>query len=155
MTKKENTITWQAYEFINQKKGPLWFIITGLIAISLFALALLKGDFLLVVLVCLAYFTFIAYAIKSPRKVNFKLNSQGISVDEKLYPYKELKSHYLFKENGQTILSLSSKKKLAPYIKIPLNKKREEEIKKEITKHLPFKKQKPSLMDDVIKASKF
>lgn len=59
-------IQWPAPEFKKHEKGLLWFIIVGIIGLSIFTLALITKNFIFAAMIILAVFTIFIYALKEP-----------------------------------------------------------------------------------------
>src|SRR4030042_375975 len=95
-------IQWQADEFEQHEKGTGWYVVAGIIALVFFGIALLMKNFIFAILIILFAFTIFTYARKSPRRVNFKIDSRGISLDDKLHEYQTLESFWIFYEPPQT-----------------------------------------------------
>jgi len=149
-------IQWQAPEFKKYEKGPGWFIILGISALLIFTIVLLMKNFIFAILIILAVFVIFIYALKEPRLVNFKISGKGITIDDKVYSYEELKSFWIFYELPQIKeLSIRSKKWLMPLIKIPIEEQDPTLIRSALIKFIPEQKQEESVIDVVARNLKF
>ena len=149
-------IEWQAPEFTYYPKDKSWFAFSAFIALGLTIWAILTHNFLFVLLIILGYFSIIVYALKKPRLLRIALTPKGIKIGKMIYSFENLKSFCIFyrppliKE-----LSLRSKKTFLPYIKIPLGEANINEVRKFLSKYLPEKKHRRSLIDDLARSLKF
>ena len=149
-------IQWQAPEFEKHEKGPAWFIVLGISALIVFTIVLLMKNFIFAILIILAVFTVFVYALKEPRLITFKISGKGITIDDKIYSYEELKSFWIFYELPQIKeLSIRSKKWLMPFIKIPIDEQNPTIIRSALVKFIPEQKQDQSLIDIVARNLRF
>jgi len=149
-------IEWTAPEFTKYKRGKKWFILPGLIALVVIIIAILLKNFLLVVIAVLAFFTIYIYATKEPKKIKFSISGKGVQVDKHIYRFEDLESFWIFYEPPKIKeLSIRSKKKFIPYIKIPLNKQNPAEIRELLLKFLPEKKHSESIIDEWTRKARF
>jgi len=149
-------IQWTAPEFEKREKSPAWFLAVGIFALIFFTIALLMKNFIFAVLIIISVFAIFIYAIKTPRQINFKIDGKGLWIGEKLYPYEELNSFWIFFEPSQIKeLSIKSKKILAPLIKIPLLDQDPVLIRQALIKFIPEEKQEESLVDIIARGIGF
>lgn len=154
--KLQSTIKWQAREFEYYSKDISWFMVSGLITLLLLIVAFFTKNFLLSILVILGYFTIIAYATKKPRKINFAITPRGVSINKTVYDFENLSSFWISYDPPQTNeLSLRSRKKLMPYVKIPLANQNPVAIRAVLIQYIPEKKHKESSIDNLAKSLRF
>ena len=154
--KLPTSIKWQAFEFDEYRKPKSWYLVSGLIAFLLFLAALWSNNFLLVILVCLSYFLFVAFAAKKPKKIDFAVTPKGIIADNSLYDFDNLKSFWIFYDPPLTKeISLRSKKKIMPYIKIPLGSQNPTALRAVLIQYIPEKKHSSSFVDDFSKSIRY
>ena len=157
--KKESeiiNIQWQAPEFEKYEKGPLWFIILGAIALIVFTVSLLAKNFIFSFLIVLIVFAVFIYALKEPRIIKFIINGEGLYINEKLIPYQDLDSFWIFYQPPKIKeLSIKSKKWSSSLIKIPLAEQDLVAIRRALIKFIPEKKQEESLVDNLTKSLRF
>lgn len=148
---EENNLTefiWKAPEFIKKPKNKSWFIVPAIITIILGVFALFTENFLFLIAIVLAFFTFYVYANKEPRIIKFKINEKGIEIDKRFHDFESLSSFWIFYDPPEIKeLSLRSKKTFLPYVRIPLADENPNPIRKFLLKFLPEKHHKESLID--------
>jgi len=149
-------IQWQAPEFEKHEKGPAWFIILGISALIIFTIVILMKNFIFAILIVMMVFVVYIYALKEPRLLIFKISGKGITIDDKIYSFDELKSFWIFYEPPETKeLSVRSKKWLMPLIKIPIDKQDPNLIRSALIKFIPEQKQEQSLIDIIARSLRF
>ncbi len=149
-------IQWTAPEFEKHEKGPAWFLVVGFFALIFFTIALLMKNFIFAILIMLAVFTIFIYALKTPRQINFKIKGEGITISDKLYPFEDLSSFWIFYEPPRIKeLSIKSKKTLTMMIRIPLSNQDPSSIRQALIKFIPEEKQEESLVDIIFKSIGF
>ncbi|MDD5589859.1 MAG: hypothetical protein PHQ47_01650 [Candidatus Portnoybacteria bacterium] len=146
---------WQAPEFEKYKKDSAWFLWAALAGLGLFAISLLMHNFVFAFLIVLIVLTIFIYARKEPNLINFKIDGQGIWIEEKLHEFNEIKSFWIFCRAPFKELSLHSQKRLLPFIKIPLGEKDCSEIRELLIKFLPEEKQEESILNNLSRFLKF
>jgi len=149
-------LEWQAPEFQKYEKGPLWFIIVGLIGLGIFAIALLMKNFIFAIMIIFAVFAIFVYAVKNPGLVTFTLDGNGLTIGEKKYSYDGLKSFWIFFEPPEIKeLALNSKKWSTPLIRIPLGEQDPVAIRQALLKFIPEEKIEESIIDSLARTFKF
>ena len=152
----KDSMEWSAPEFFYFEKTEIWFVVSGLIALALFVLALWTRNILFALMIILGYFSITAYAIKKPKDITVNIGPQGIKIDNTLYLFDNLKSFWIFYEPPELKeIGLLSKKTIMPHIKIPIGEQDPAEIKKVLIKYLPEKKQDESLIDNLPRQLRF
>lgn len=159
-TKKKKSspkeIEWTAPEFPRHKKNKKWLGYFFLICLIFLIIAIFGKNFLFVIIIILAAFVLYVYSIKKPRKIKFVISQRGIQIDNKLYGFENLRSFWIFYNPPEIkILSLCSKRKFLPYLKIPLDKQDPVKIREFLIKFLPEKEHEESLVDTLTRKSGF
>ena len=85
----------------------------------------------------------------------FAFTNRGVLIADRLYPWSELKSFWIFYSPIRHELSFESKKALMPYMKIPLGGVDPEKIKEIVSKFLPEVEQQESLIDNLSHLARF
>ena len=149
-------LEWTASEFVKYKRDKNWFILPGLVALALVAIAIILKNFLFTVGIIIAAFVVYFYATKEPRKIKFSISGKGIRVDNRIFPFEDLKSFWIFYNPPElTELSVRSKKMFMPYIKIPLGDQNPAEVRKLLVRFIPERKHNESVVDTWARKLKF
>ena len=141
-------ISWQAPEYSQPQNSYERAVLAGIIAAWFFAGSLIIKNYLLAVIVFLAYAILYIYSVRKPLMVNFALTSRGIKIGSRLYEFEDLKSFWIFYEPPyQKELSIESKKVIMPYVKVPIPDVKPAELRRYLLKYLPERKHEESLTD--------
>jgi len=156
LKKSKDYLKWTTPEFEYYKNNQNWFIITSVIAVILFLIAIFAKNFLFALLVGISYFLIITYSLKKPDNIKILINPKGVKVNNTLYKFENLSSFWIFYDYPETKeLSLRSKKTIMPYLKIPIGKENPSRIRRILIKYLPEKKHKESVIDNLAKNIRF
>jgi len=117
-------IQWKTQEHIKQKHGSDWFWTIGTVALGFVIAAIIFDNVLLAVLIVVATVALILQTIKKPPLVTFTINDEGVMIGKTLYAYEDLESFSITEKN----ILIKSKKKLMPFITIPLPEKSRDDI---------------------------
>jgi len=108
--KKEKILfSWTAPEFIRQPKNTGWFIIFFFVASIFLALSLWFKNYFFSGLIILATGLFFIQALKVPKSFYFSITEEGFKINDKLIPYKEIDSFWIFANSPFSSLSLKTK----------------------------------------------
>lgn len=143
------------YEFkaSEEPRRPNMIILAvlGLIGIALIAYFAISGNYLASFLFFLAGAT-VAMSIfrrdKNPKPIKCKIKSEGIQVNNELFPYENLKSFWIFYDPPyHQELSIRSRKALTGYIRIPIGEEDPVKIRELLLKFIPEKRQEEAMVD--------
>ena len=109
-------------------------------------LCVLLKNYLLIVIVALAAFIINANKNKRPDIVNFRLNDDGLYIEEKFYSFDSFESFWIFSGDKQEFV-LRRKERFTPLLTVPFYKNDELQIRKILIEHLPENEEKESLID--------
>ncbi len=143
-----NGIEWEAPPFYyNPQKKYLTVIVTALL-ISAGAIFFYHWDTLTGIALVLSSLMLVLYANKKPTICQITVNQAGITIEDKTYYYKELKSFWLdYPPTGPKELSLESKKWYMPYVKISIENQNPVEIRSLIIHFVAEREHEKSLVD--------
>lgn len=115
-------IEWKGHEYSHFEKGSDWYWALGLVSVAAAVTAIIFKDVLFAIFILIAGFVLAIFASRKPNEVSFALTQRGIRIDDKLYPYQNLKSFGIEEISPNHIprLILASKHALTLDIIIPL-----------------------------------
>lgn len=143
-----NKIEWAAPEYNYYQKDKIWFIAAGAFFGILIVIALWTNNLIFAIFIGLSCFLVIAYGLKKPQTTYISLQPKGVSVNAKLYEFETLSSFWVFYNPPELKeISLKSKRKTVPYIRLPLGGQSPIEARSFLVKYIPEKKQEESLID--------
>lgn len=141
-------ISWEAPSFYyNPQKRYLSLVIIALLA-GAAALIIFRYDTLTSVFLILASLVLLLYGKQKPTISKIVIDQSGVSIDDIVYHYKDIKSFWIeYNPGGPKELSLESAKWYMPYVKVLLNEQNPVEIRSLIINFLPEKEHENSLVD--------
>lgn len=92
---QEEKIVWKGYEFEYKEKTADWFWAVSIIIISIASIAIIYNNYLFALFIVLAGIISLMTSKKEPSYRIYRLDNKGLSIGNRLYPYKELKSFYI------------------------------------------------------------
>jgi len=141
-------IKWSAPEFEKKEKSKLWFIIIAIIISAFIIIAFLYKNYTFISLLILSFICIYIYAKKEPRTIDFSLTAKGVTIEDKIYAYQELKSFWIFYDPPRLkTLSLQHKKFFMPHTCIPIANQNPSLIRAYLLKYIPEIEQEESLLD--------
>ena len=148
-------ISWTAPEFIQYEKGRSWFVMLAIISAALVIIALLMQNYLFALIIVMAAFLIYVQAAKRPKEITFMISSEGITIDEKTYPFGEFRSFWIFEEPELRYANLLSKRLTQPQIHLPLAEQDPQIIRRALIDFIPEKKQEETFSDIIARKIKF
>lgn len=145
---KKTEISWSAEEYEHSRKSNEWYWSLGVITLALATAALLLKNILFASFIVLAGFTAALYGVKKPKVVKFTIGARGAQIDDKIYPYENLKSFWIKYDPPQKKeLEIISKKLFMPRLILPLGDADPNEIRAILIRALKEEETKDSLSD--------
>lgn len=120
MDDKEKKVEWVAMEYAYQEKTPDWFWALGIIALSTSIISIIYKNYLFAIFIILAAVALTFVGIRKPKAIRFTINKDGVKVDDRLYPYKNLKSFWIHESEKEKNLLVMSDSALLPLMSLPL-----------------------------------
>ncbi|MBI4114212.1 MAG: hypothetical protein HY445_00015 [Candidatus Niyogibacteria bacterium] len=152
----KTSFSWHAPEYVYHEKDGRWYAILGIITLLLLGIAFFLNNFLFGILIIVASFALALYGAKRPKIVTFSLTTQGIRIDDRLYPYENIRSFWLhydppaFKE-----LSIVFRKTIMPRLTLPLEDADPNEIREILIKYVSEKPHDQTLSDTLSRVLRF
>ncbi len=144
--KTEDKITWRIEEPDLTPKTTEWFWAFGILALSFIVFSILLKNYLLIIILALAIFIIYSSKNKKPELINFRLDNDGLYIEDKFYPYDSFESFWIFPAHNRE-LALRHKRHLMPLLIAPFHNNDEPEIRRILNKYLPESEEQESLID--------
>jgi hypothetical protein len=149
-------VSWTASEYIAHNKGLSWFVLLGIVLFAAAALLyVLTKEIVTSVMVSVAGITFGVFAARSPRVLEYTIDSRGVSIGQKLYPYTELKSFDVTEEGPLPAILLEPLKRFLPPITVFYDQNEEQAILEVLGSYLPHQEKKPDAVDKLMRHIRF
>src|SRR3989338_361137 len=137
MAENREPITWQAHEYVHREKSADWYWAVGIIAVSMAVTAILFNNVLFAVFIALSFFTLMLYAKRKPHLMQIKLDERGVYEGRAHYTYSSIESFWVEDRFGEHKIIMKSKKKVLPYIVIPIHEIDADEVRNHLKRFLP------------------
>lgn len=132
-------ISWTAPGRPFRKKHKEFYM-TSLLIVFLFELILfIFSQYLLMFVVITLYFFSLSLAIVPPQNYHYKINTQGIKVEDHFYIWEELYDFYFKRIDGLEVLIVRTNVLIPGELKIPLGEVSHEHIRKVLVNYLPYR----------------
>ena len=150
-TKKEHhvePITWRAAEREFTEKTMGWYVVAGIVALTLVVAALVVKNFLFALFLVLAVVVLILTTRRRPRVVEFRIDESGIRMGNIGWPYDQIESFTFHTRPGRLDhLVLRRKVAFNPFVHIPIDDRLAVKAKTALAARLPEFEYQESLID--------
>jgi len=119
MREENILVEWQAFEYVQKNRRPDWFWALGIIAVAGSVVAFLYGNFLFGIFVILAAGAMMFFGVTKPHRINYKISTDGLIFDGRIYPYERLISFWMEEVEGEKRLLVKSDKTFLPVMVMP------------------------------------
>ncbi len=121
-------IQWSALEYEEKNRNRDWFWALGIIVFTAGAAAIIYNNYFFAALIILSGALLGFLATKKPEDVPYELNAKGFLVGTSLYPYENIKSFWVQRENFpqdpaqklKPVLFIKSERFFMPIIHSPI-----------------------------------
>jgi hypothetical protein len=154
--KDSQEISWTASEFISNHKSPSWYI-TLLAFVSVVAglTYVFTGDYISTGTIVIVGVLFAILAGKQPRQLSYSLDTSGITIGGKFYPYEMFKSFTILEEGAIGCINLLPLKRFMPELSVYYPPEEEEKIINVLTGSLPNDQKPEQSFDKLMKKIRF
>lgn len=109
-------VQWQAAEYVQNDKKPLWYVGFAIVVILLMAAAIMLGAWSFAVLIPVMAAALLMYAHRPPAQMNYALSEKGLYINDRLHPLSEFKGFGVIQEPSLNSLVLIPIKRLKPSV---------------------------------------
>lgn len=152
----QETVSWTASEFIANHKSPGWyfalFTATGILSAALFFIV---HDIISIVFIIIVSILFATLAGKKPRQLPYQIDSHGITIGGKSYPYGMFKSFSVLHDGPIGYINLLPLKRFMPELSIYFAMEDEQRIVDALASNLPYEHREESPFDRLMKKLHF
>lgn len=149
-------IEWTASEYLAHQKGASWY---GALALAVLLLVLVvyfvTGDIISTVVIGVVGILFGVFAARQPRVLNYSIDSSGVHVGEKLYPFGTFKSFSVGNDQAMSYISLTPLRRFMPPLTIHYAPEDEDVITNTLSQYLPFEEHKRDIVDSFSRKIRF
>jgi hypothetical protein len=150
------SVSWTASEYIAHNKGLLWFMMLGLVLAAVaVGMYFVTHDFITAIMVATAGIIFGVFAARQPHVLEYTLDSRGIKIGQKFYPYAEFKSFDITEEGPLPAILLEPLKRFLPPITVFYDQNEEDAIFNVLGNYLPHQEKAPDAVDRLMRRIRF
>lgn len=147
---------WQDFEYEYFEKSAEWFWSVIILSLAAAVASFILDNLLFGVLIIISGVSIAFFGLKKPRFLDFGITARGVQVGDKIFPYSELESFWLYYDPPFIkSLSLKLKKTFMPHIQIPLGDADPNAIREILLKFIKEKEHKSLLADSLIKKFRY
>jgi hypothetical protein len=149
-------VSWTASEYVAHNKGVSWFLLVGLaIVVVAVAIYALTRDVVSAVVIGIVGVTFGAFGARKPQVLEYIVDSKGIHIGHKTYPYVQFRSFSVLEDDGTHSIFLMPAQRFGLPINIYYELKDEGTIVEALGANLPLEERKAALIDRLMSKIRF
>jgi len=118
----QEELYWEAEEFEYIHKTNDWYWAVGIIAGAIAIGSIIYENLLFAIFIIIASVALVMQSARKPILLKIRLNTRGITIGNKLYPFNTLESFWIEKTEDieKDTLIIKSRKVAMPYIVVPV-----------------------------------
>lgn len=149
-------IDWTASEYISHSKSFVWYFQLTFVAVLAAGVTyLLMRDWVVVGTIFVVAIIFGVAAGRKPRVLHYAVDSQGITISQKKYPYSMFKSFSIIQEGPIRSIFLMPIKRFNPPLSLYYPPEGESQITQTIGSHLPQEAREQDTIDKFMHKIRF
>ncbi|MDO4508073.1 MAG: hypothetical protein Q4B65_01665 [Candidatus Saccharibacteria bacterium] len=150
MVKKLSPVSWDAEEYIVRSRNAWWYVGLAVVTLGLSALAFWLEGWTFLALVILSAITILISNLRPPRKLHYKLDSEGLTEGTKTYKYEDFRAFGILKEENHFSAILIPKKRFGLQVKVYFPMGSGEAIVDQLGARLPMEEVKLDFLDKIV-----
>ncbi|HEY1085895.1 MAG TPA: hypothetical protein VGE34_04190 [Candidatus Saccharimonadales bacterium] len=143
-------VSWQAEEYLQHDKTPMWYVVFILVVVIFMGLAIWQSAWTVVVLIPVTAVALMVYTHRPARLINYTVSSTGFHINDQLHPMGEFKAFGVIQDNGTNALTLIPVKRFRPGITVYFPAEVGEELVDALGAYIPMQELKPDIFDKII-----
>ena len=151
----EAAFSWQASEFIQHHKGLAWYAMLGLAVLIFVVIAALLKLWVGIALFLVMGVAIAVYAKKDPRVLSYELDSSGVTIEGKHYPYNSFRSFAVFQDLEWHSIELDPTQRFMPRLTLLFSDADIDAIADHLSLHLPLNDRGPDLIERITRRLRF
>lgn len=151
MAKQIQPVSWQAEEYITRDHNTGWYIGLFVVGGALCALSIFLGWWTFLILVILSVITILISALRPPRKINYTLDSTGLTEGNTLHKFEDYKAFGITKDGDHYSAVLIPKNRIGISTKVYFPENNGEAIVDMLGARLPMEEVKSDFLDKIVK----
>lgn len=151
-----DSVSWTASEFVANQKTGGWFVLLAVAAlVGCTAIYFLTRDIISAIMIATVAAAFGFLATRQPRILTYKIDTTGIHIGGKFYPYQTFKSFSVVDEGALSSILLMPLKRFMPPISVYYAPEDEDKITDVLGDFLPFEARQHDMVDRFMRKIRF
>ena len=130
---EDDKLIWSALEYEEKERSRDWFWALGIIVVTSSIASIIFGNYFFATLLIIAGLLLGFFALKKPDIVTYELNSKGLKIHNRLYPYESIKAFWVqadFTPGSavKPVFFVHSERAFMPILSIPIDMNIAEDI---------------------------
>jgi hypothetical protein len=151
----EPAFQWQASEYVQHHKGAGWYIALGLVFLVLIGIAAVTQQWLSIAVLLVMAAAVGVYAHKPPRTLLYQLDEDGITIEERQYPYEQFRSFAVLQDESWHAIDLEPTQRFMPRLTVIFDSEDLDGIVEHLSLHLPRADREPDLVEKLTRYLRF
>ena len=143
-------ISWQAEEYIAKSHNGWWYFGLFVVTVGLGALAVWLQGWTFLALIIVSAITVLIFNLRPPRKINYVLNTDGLTEGKIKHPFSDYRAFGIIKEDFHYSAVLIPKKRFGINIKVYFPEGSGEAIVDALGARLPMEEVKTDFLDKIV-----
>ncbi len=143
-------VQWQAAEYLQHGKQPIWYIGFAVVVIGLMAVAILMKSITFAILIPVMAAALLVYSHRPPRQLTYVVSEKGLYINEQLHPMGEFKTFGVMQDGALNSLSLIPVKRFRPSVVVYFPAEIGERLVDLLGAYLPMQEVHPDLFDRIV-----
>jgi hypothetical protein len=148
-------LTWEASEYVHHEKGMAWYVILAVFMAVLLIVAFIFKLWLSIGVFVAMGAAIAVYAHKPPRVLAYQLDTTGITIDGKLYPYESFRSFGVLSDVEWHAMDLEPAQRFMPRLTVLFGDDDFDDIVAHPERHLPRADRDPDLIERLTRYLRF
>ena len=145
-------VQWQAIEYIQHDKTPIWYVGFFIVVVGLMAAAiLLIQSWTFAILIPVMAAALMVYSHRPPRELSYVLSEKGLYINDQLHPLGEFKSFGVIQETDMHALMLIPVKRFRPGLTVYFPTEVGEQIVDLLGVRLPMQELHMDVFDKIVR----
>jgi len=154
-TPSQPPLTWQASEYLHHAKGVGWYLILIAILVVLCGAAAWFHQWLAIAVFVAAFAAVVVYGGKAPRTLSYRLDSKGLTIEDKSYPFDQFRSFGVVDDLAWQSIDLEPTKRFMPRLTILVESDIKDQIVERLLAELPRMDHQPDAVERATRYLRF
>ena len=144
-------VQWQAVEYVQYTKQPLWYVGFAVVVIALMVLAVwLMQAWTFAILILVMAAALMVYSHRPPRELTYVLSEKGLYINDQLHPMGEFKAFGVVQDSALHSLMLIPVKRFRPGLSVYFPTEVGERVVDILGAYLPMQDLKLDTFDKIV-----